>query len=121
MWTVRDDGRDLNWMEADSRCAACRLGGHADWRWPSIEQLEGLYGAGRVWRTEFEDASANIAAPFELSSPRLWSGTRQGPSFALYLLYFTTGDREGTRQLAFRSKTRAVCVRAAEDQRLGIA
>lgn len=46
-WAARDNGVDIAWEAAKSYCAACRLGGHADWRLPTQDELAGLFDARR--------------------------------------------------------------------------
>lgn len=43
MWAGKDNGRDVNWREATKYCRNLRLGGYADWRLATIEELEGIY------------------------------------------------------------------------------
>ena len=44
MWAGRDNfGRDLNWRQAGKYCGALRLAGHADWRLPTIGELEAIF------------------------------------------------------------------------------
>jgi len=45
MWTLDDNGADITWKEAVEYCQALRKGGFADWRLPSIEELNALYDA----------------------------------------------------------------------------
>src|SRR5262245_32363360 len=49
MWAGRDNfGRDLNWRQAAKYCLDLRLGGYADWRLPTIDELEGIYDRGET-------------------------------------------------------------------------
>ena len=43
MWAGKDNGRDVNWRNATKYCRDLRLGGYADWRLRTIEELEGIY------------------------------------------------------------------------------
>ena len=43
MWAGEDNGRNINWREATKYCRDLRLGGYADWRLATIEELEGVY------------------------------------------------------------------------------
>jgi len=39
MWTRKDNGNDVDWQGADRYCNGLTLGGHTDWRLPTIEEL----------------------------------------------------------------------------------
>jgi Protein of unknown function (DUF1566) len=43
MWAGQDNGRDVKWPIATNYCSDLRLGGYADWRLGTIEELEGIY------------------------------------------------------------------------------
>lgn len=43
IWAGKDNGRDINWRKATKYCGELRLGGYADWRLATIEELEGIY------------------------------------------------------------------------------
>ena len=60
MWTRRDNGEDINWREANEYAMHLRLGGYADWRLPTIEELEKLYDPE-------EGGSYKIRKPFRLT------------------------------------------------------
>ncbi len=43
MWAAKDNGVDIHWLDAKNYCKEYRGGGYADWRMPTIEELEELY------------------------------------------------------------------------------
>lgn len=43
MWAAKDNGSNINWVNAKNYCANYRGGGYKDWRMPTLEELEGLY------------------------------------------------------------------------------
>jgi hypothetical protein len=47
MWTIQDNGKNINWHEANEYAKQLRLGGYSDWRLPTIEELEKLYDPKR--------------------------------------------------------------------------
>jgi Protein of unknown function (DUF1566) len=42
MWAAKDNGKNVNWHQATKYCHRLRVGGYADWRLATIEELEGL-------------------------------------------------------------------------------
>jgi formylglycine-generating enzyme required for sulfatase activity len=65
MWAVEANGENFSWNDATEYCRALSLGGHTDWRLPSIEELEAL-----------RDASPDAAeTPIQLDSCCLWSSS----------------------------------------------
>ena len=122
MWAGKDNfGRDLNWRQAGKYCGDLRLAGHADWRLPTIGELEGIF-----------DRSANALGlggkrnergyPFHVkgdlfltgdswsASPVMNAGGR--PSGWALLFDFGNGRRYDD-EVGFRSGKRALCVRKA--------
>ena len=43
MWTMKDNGEDIDWQQANKYAEQLRLGGYSDWQLPTIEELEKLY------------------------------------------------------------------------------
>jgi hypothetical protein len=47
IWTVKDNGRDASWRQANKYCRDLRSARYSDWRLPTIDELEGIYdGSG---------------------------------------------------------------------------
>ena len=109
MWTVRDNGSDVDWNEAKAYCEACRVGGYSDWRMPTIEELQGLYVKGNSYPPRDEMYHVHIARPFILTTPWIWSSTLDGSSSAFDFAF----DRGGwySVDLAYRDGGRVLCVR----------
>jgi Protein of unknown function (DUF1566) len=42
MWAAKDNGYDVNWIQAGTYCKNLTAGGYRDWTLPTIEELEGL-------------------------------------------------------------------------------
>lgn len=45
-WAGKDNGKDVNWKGAVNYCHDLRLGGHADWRLASLDELKSIYDQG---------------------------------------------------------------------------
>ena len=75
MWTRRDNGENIDWNDANEYAKRLRLGGHSDWRLPTIDELEKLYdpNGGNKY---------NIRKPFRLSGWWVWSSTKEGSDSA---------------------------------------
>lgn len=43
MWAAKDNGKDIDWSNAKRYCENLTLGGHRDWRLPTIDELESLH------------------------------------------------------------------------------
>jgi hypothetical protein len=101
MWTLKDNGSDVEWNEAMSYCQQSRLGGFSDWRLPEIGELEGIYDASSK---QLYKAKGGV----QLSNLLAWSATKQGSDSA-WLFNFFNG-RRGPTLLDYRSSHRALCV-----------
>lgn len=112
MWTVKDNGRNVNWKQASDYCGAMTLAGHADWRLPSIDELRTLY-----------DPTINIPGIGETGGPvswhvrgnlRLtgwqWSRSQADVSGEAWGLSLASG-RQLTGRVADNLGNRALCVR----------
>jgi Protein of unknown function (DUF1566) len=108
MWTVRDNGSDVNWNEAKAYCEACRVGGYSDWRMPTIEELEGLYVKENSYKPRDADYPAHIAKPFILTDLGHWSSTLNDSSSAFFFGFYF-GERNA-HYLSVRYY-RVLCVR----------
>ena len=63
-WTLETNGGYIPWPEAVEYCQGLELGGHDDWRLPTLVALETLYDPA---------APANIREPFRTDACCLWS------------------------------------------------
>jgi hypothetical protein len=66
MWSVRDNGADTNWVQANNYCENLTLGGLTDWRLPTLKELETIYDK----RLSKELKSKN---PIELKGENMWA------------------------------------------------
>ena len=102
MWTIQDNGKDIDWHDANQYAGQLRLGGYSDWRLPTIDELEKLYDP--------QDSSANkIRKPFRLTSYWVWSSTKEGSGSA-WVLFFNSGRRL-VLSMGHSGLGRALCMR----------
>jgi hypothetical protein len=102
MWTIRDNGSDVTWSQANEYAQHLRLGGHADWRLPTIDELEELH----------DPQNGGIRSPFKVHG-LMWSSTKSGPDHALFFNFWV--GMQGTLPLEdTTNQTRAFSVRRAE-------
>jgi hypothetical protein len=102
MWTIRDNGKDIDWRDANQYAGQLRLAGHSDWRLPTIDELEKLYDP--------ENSSAyKIRKPFRLTSYWVWSSTKEGSGSAWHF-HFSYGKRSAN-PMGGSNGPRALCVR----------
>lgn len=75
-WSARDIGRFTNAAEgskAEAACAALELGGHTDWRMPTIEELESIRDLSRHSPAIDTDAFPDCpSAAFWASTPHAY-------------------------------------------------
>ncbi len=102
MWTIQDNGKDIDWHQANKYAEQLRLGGFSDWRLPTIDELEKLYDP--------QNSSLHkIRKPFRLTAYWVWSSTKEGSGSAWYF-YFNLGIRNHN-PLDASIDYRALCVR----------
>lgn len=69
MWTVRDNGDDVDWATATKYCAALTLRGFSDWRLPTLDELAAMSDRSQIHLYK-------IRRPLALSACCPWSSTR---------------------------------------------
>jgi hypothetical protein len=106
MWTMKDNGANIDWSHAEPYCKALTLGGLTGWRLPSIDELDQIYDRSK------HDASEKVRGPIKLSDNWVWSGTKNGSSEA-WVKDFGNG-MHNHYPLDWSLDHRALCVRASE-------
>ena len=102
MWTIRDNGKDINWHQANKYARQLRLGGYSDWRLPTVDKLEKLYDPQ-------QKSDYRIRKSFQLTSRFVWSWAREGSRSAWF---FSFGDgRRYNVPVGYSSNYRVLCVR----------
>jgi hypothetical protein len=116
MWTMKDNGSDVNWQKAEHYCRNLRLAGHSDWRLPAIDELSDIYDlkanvAGQMGSGS--QATWHVKGKLQLSGWQ-WSHTQGNASWEAWLFLFANGERYSS-PLVGSGLDRALCVRRLEE------
>ncbi len=108
MWTMKDNGKDIDWPEASQYAEELTLAGYSDWRLPTIDELEKLFDpeGSRPYK---------IRKPFRLTGWWVWSSTEEG-SRSAWFFDFHHGGRRANLILFNSGSMRALCVRRSEER-----
>ena len=104
LWTVKDNGSDMNWNQARNYCENLTLDGHTDWRLPSIDELKTLFD--RSVKKQYK-----AKGPIELEGGTIWSGTRNNSGDAWNFSFFNGGTSMSPTGGGCSTAARALCVR----------
>lgn len=128
MWTVKDNGVDINWREASEYCSTLGAGAlYSDWRLPTILELRTIYDPASSRNTQPLSHSVSVdgltfqAGQFwtyhlrgeiALSGQMLWSSTNDGSGSYGGVRGFEANNGQDVR-IGRNEKTffRALCVR----------
>jgi hypothetical protein len=104
MWTKEDNGKKVNWNEANQYCRDLKVKDYSDWRLPTIEELLGIFD-------KTQNAHGyHIKGGIKLSLCCEWSSSTGLDSNQRWLLHFMGGGRvSGRLDYAFP----VLCVRKA--------
>ncbi len=110
MWAADDNGKDINWHDAKKYCESCR-GGYTDWRMPTLDELEGLYGNRVGYVPEcYNDSEVWLTDLIRITCCCPWaSDTKNGSSAGCFdfnggsRLWYQQSSSYGTRALPVRS------------------
>jgi hypothetical protein len=107
MWAAKDNGNPITWADAKKYCENYMGAGYTDWRMPTLDELEALYGE------ELENSKGfHISSAIELTDCVVWAsdlrdedagayrfhvGKRRFPprTFTYYLRALPVRDPEG--------------------------
>ena len=114
MWSVKDNGKDIDWNRARAYATDLRLGGYDDWRLPTIEELEGLYdpNVSDPARDFIFKLAIHIKEPLKVTRLLVWSSTKKGPGAALA---FNFGFGKRYSLPVGNSDFGALCVRVPDE------
>ena len=90
MWASKDNGNDINWVNAKSYCENYRGGGYTDWRMPTQDELAGLYYAGKTYKSDCGHY-AHLTELIRLTCTVPWASDTRGSDAASF--YFSLGTR----------------------------
>ena len=110
MWTVEDNGQDIDWNNATALCDDLTLGGFSDWGLASIPQLEALYDPAASYVPRDGTNAVHVRSPIRLTTYYVWSSERSGTGSAWYF-FFGSGYRNSL-QVSNSTNGRVLCVRA---------
>jgi hypothetical protein len=116
MWAAKDNGSNINWQAAKTYCENYRGGGYTDWRLPTLDELGGLYDAGKSYKPDLAydlhlDVVVHLTELIHLTSTWVWTSETRGPDAV------TVGFFSGRYKLDPQSgglATRALPVRSAK-------
>jgi hypothetical protein len=114
MWARKDNGAnrvwndsesDLSWTQAANYCANLQLGGHSDWRLPTIDELAAIYD-------QTQDVEGwHVKGAIHISRWP-WSNSAGNVSGGAWFFSFSFNDgKRSSSQAAIRFGKRALCVR----------
>ena len=58
LWAAKDDGKGMNEQDAKVYFKNYRAGGYADWRMPTVDELEAIYDQRKLLLTIFGSRKA---------------------------------------------------------------
>jgi len=115
MWAAKDNGSNINWVNAKSYCENYRGGGYTDWRMPTQDELAGLYDKAKTYQSEcrglFSTKDIHLTELIRLTCYAPWASETRGSDAAFF--NFTNGARHWLR-LSFASFGRALPVRSGK-------
>jgi len=99
MWADKDNGGDINWVNAKSYCEGYNGSGKSGWRMPTMEELLQLYN------------SSAYGSLIKRTGSYVWSSETSGSDAAS--VFFYSGNRSWARQSS-GSNNRALPVRSVK-------
>ena len=110
MWAAKDNGSNIDWVNARSYCDNYRGGGYKDWRMPTQDELEGLYDTSKTYKADC-GYDAHLTDLIHLTCTAPWASETRGPDAAYFS--FIHGKRSWGNQ-SDDLNSRALPVRSDE-------
>ena len=104
MWSAKDNGSPINWLDALSYCQNFSGGGHTDWRMPTLAELASLYDPGVKNKRGY-----HVTKLIDTSAQTCWASETRGYEAARF--NFTYGQVYWLRQF-YSGPTRVLPVRS---------
>jgi hypothetical protein len=100
MWAAKDNGYDIDWKSAKFYCENYRVGGYADWRMPTQDELASICDRNltRPRKNEYIDVTANW----------VWASEASGSEAKIFDFHY---DRRIQTQQSYNYNRRALPVR----------
>jgi hypothetical protein len=117
VWTQKDNGADVDFAGAKAFCEGSTVGGHDDWRLPTIEELQALYDEGVASPPTYlyhgKPYPLRMDPAFQLSAPGVWSSSLRYENRGVAWSFFFSSGRQLSTMPTATNYQRALCVRAS--------
>ncbi len=90
MWAGKDNGSNINWVNAKSYCENYRGGGYTDWRMPMQDELAGLYDNTKTYKSAC-GLDVHLTELIRLNCAWGWASETRGSDAAYFNFY--SGER----------------------------
>jgi hypothetical protein len=111
MWAAKDNGRNINWANAKKYCENYRGGGYTDWRLPTQNELEGLYGGAKPYKTDC-GFDVYLTKLIRLTCIFVWTSETFGSEAASF--YFGEGGQQFLVKRSLVDNYRVLPVRSSK-------
>ncbi|MGO9136310.1 MAG: DUF1566 domain-containing protein [Syntrophales bacterium] len=86
MWAAKDNGSNLDWVNAQRYCEKYRDRGYTDWRMPTPDELATLYTATKTHKSDC-GYSVELTELIRLTCAWVWASEKRGPDAANFDFY----------------------------------
>jgi hypothetical protein len=111
MWAAKDNGSDINWVNAKPYCDNYRGGGYTDWRMPTQDELAGLYDRSKTQMID-KYTWVHLTELIRFTSTIVRASDTRGSDAAVFNFY--NGQRDWNHQSIVGSGGRALPVRSGK-------
>ena len=106
MWAAKDNGSLINWQTANSYCHSYNIGGHTDWRMPTLAELASLYEPNTKNKQGY-----HVNKSIDISAASCWASETRDYEAARF--NFTYGEVYWLRK-SFSGPSRVLPVRSGK-------